>query len=450
MRAQMLNIGSSCINQIGRNWSEQTAFYRFMNNDKVTESSLLSQCLSQQDSIDQEEELLVIQDTSQINLNHLQKSIKDKEGLGVLNDGLTLGYYFHGSLVLNKNYDVKGISDVIMYGRPAPSTEESQYVRSRRRDNFPIEEKESYRWLLSVRNSTKYLKNPDRLTFISDREGDIYEVLDQIDRQGSKFIIRSQHNRKINLEDDSNCRLKEFISTLKIQKKYRIKVPADDRGNKMRSAKLNIRYSKIKLSSPTHYGYETDFSSQIECYVVNVFEEVKKGEKAPENLISWTILTNRKVENVKEAQGIIKDYRNRWPIEDVFRGMKNKGMQIDSATLKSGKALRKLAIMGFDISAIALKLRQAREGKNHIPVQEVFDEKQIECMDQLCSSLEGNTQKLKNPHSKNSLAWAAWIIARLGGWKGYKSQRPPGIITMKRGLIKFMDLFMGWSIKYPE
>jgi hypothetical protein len=38
-----------------------------------------------------------------------------------------------------------------------------------------------------------------------------------------------------------------------------------------------------------------------------------------------------------------------------------------------------------------------------------------------------------NPHPKASLAWAAWIIAKLGGWNGYASSKPPGPITFFNG-----------------
>lgn len=34
------------------------------------------------------------------------------------------------------------------------------------------------------------------------------------------------------------------------------------------------------------------------------------------------------------------------------------------------------------------------------------------------ASLEGRTDKLKNPHDSSSLAWFVWIVARLGGWSG--------------------------------
>ena len=69
-----------------------------------------------------------------------------------------------------------------------------------------------------------------------------------------------------------------------------------------------------------------------------------------------------------------------------------------------------------------------------------------------CLSLQSKIEdqgELKNPHRSDSLAWAAWIVARLGGWSGYQSQRPPGIITMEKGLEKFNPLFLGWSIRLP-
>ena len=64
----------------------------------------------------------------------------------------------------------------------------------------------------------------------------------------------------------------------------------------------------------------------------------------------------------------------------------------------------------------------------------------------ICKKLEGKTEKQKNPHAKNSMAWVAWIIARLGGWNGYRSESPPGPIVMLRGLQKFELQYEGWLL----
>ena len=54
---------------------------------------------------------------------------------------------------------------------------------------------------------------------------------------------------------------------------------------------------------------------------------------------------------------------------------------------------------------------------------------------------------IAKPHPVRSLAWAAWIIARLGGWKGYPSERPPGPITFKHGLDYFRACAAGWVLR---
>ncbi len=36
-----------------------------------------------------------------------------------------------------------------------------------------------------------------------------------------------------------------------------------------------------------------------------------------------------------------------------------------------------------------------------------------------------------------NLKWGVWIIARLGGWKGYASEKRPGPQTIHRGLSEF-------------
>jgi len=60
--------------------------------------------------------------------------------------------------------------------------------------------------------------------------------------------------------------------------------------------------------------------------------------------------------------------------------------------------------------------------------------------------MKQNKTQVQNNYSECELSWASWVIARLGGWKGYTKQRPPGPITMKRGLDKFDLIYQGWLL----
>ena len=62
---------------------------------------------------------------------------------------------------------------------------------------------------------------------------------------------------------------------------------------------------------------------------------------------------------------------------------------------------------------------------------------------------QGNTEKLKNPFDPDSLAWYAWIVARMGGWSGYTSKgyRPAEPKTMARGLKRLDVMVAGWTLR---
>ena len=80
------------------------------------------------------------------------------------------------------------------------------------------------------------------------------------------------------------------------------------------------------------------------------------------------------------------------------------------------------------------------------PAEEVFNKEEIICLKELSSKYEQKKTQVKNTNPTKKLSWATWIIARLGGWKGAAKQRPPGPITIKKGLEKFDLIFQGWKL----
>jgi hypothetical protein len=66
-----------------------------------------------------------------------------------------------------------------------------------------------------------------------------------------------------------------------------------------------------------------------------------------------------------------------------------------------------------------IQLTQGRDGTDQMPASNAFTESEIDTLAALGPTLEGSTERQQNHHPMRSLAWAAWIIARLGGWNCY-------------------------------
>src|ERR1700712_786777 len=81
---------------------------------------------------------------------------------------------------------------------------------------------------------------------------------------------------------------------------------------------------------------------------------------------------------------------------------------------------------------------QARgEAGSTISALRVFTRNDLPILKALVRRLEGRTLKQKNRQPPETLAWATWVIARLGGWTGYDRERPPGPITMLEGFARY-------------
>ena len=67
----------------------------------------------------------------------------------------------------------------------------------------------------------------------------------------------------------------------------------------------------------------------------------------------------------------------------------------------------------------------------------------IEAVAAIGRHFAGATKPQQNPFAKGSLAWLAWIVARLGGWHGYYKR--PGPKTMRHGWDVFAARLQGYA-----
>jgi hypothetical protein len=147
----------------------------------------------------------------------------------------------------------------------------------------------------------------------------------------------------------------------------------------------------------------------------------------------------------EQALQVIQWYCWRWRIERLFATLKRSGMDIESTQLESVESIQRLTILALSVSLKVLQWVIGREQLD-LPAQVTFTEEEITCLTQLAPRLQGTTAQQQNPFPQTSLPWACWFIARLGGWSGYRSQRPPGTLTLVTGLRQFESIFLGWQM----
>jgi hypothetical protein len=94
---------------------------------------------------------------------------------------------------------------------------------------------------------------------------------------------------------------------------------------------------------------------------------------------------------------------------------------------------------------VDILLTQGRDSTDPMPASNVFIEPEIDTLAALGPTLEGSTERQQNRHPARSLAWAAWIIACLGGWNCY--DKLPGPITFRRGMEDFYAIHQGGQLE---
>jgi transposase len=282
---------------------------------------------------------------------------------------------------------------------------------------------------LSAKNN---LSNAEMITVVGDRESDILEIFERVPDYRTHLIIRASHDRILETEE----KISELLERTAVSGTHSIELPKITNQRKARMATLAIKYTPISLRNTQ--GEELN----IFCIQASEISSVPAGEKR----ISWVLLTTHLVSSLKMAIQILIWYTWRWIIEQIFRTMKNKGLRIEDSQIENPKKLQILSILCVATAIKIMSLVESRDGKNDRKAIDLFTDEELILLSLICKKLEGKTEKQKNPYTKRSMSWAAWILARLGGWNGYRSEGPPGPIVMLRGLQKFELQYEGWIL----
>ena len=416
-----------CLQALAESRNEAVQFGRFLDNEAVSADEMLVQAARHCSQRAAGRHVLAIQDTTEL---HFATHRASKRGFGAAGNGHDIGLFLHPVLAV----DAQSGGIIGLVGAQVMNRTDGPAADRRRRD---AEAKESRRWLAGAEQAVAALDEAAMLTVVADSESDVY---DQFARRPQRVHLLSRAAQDRCLEGGG--RLFGAVASWPEQDRYAIALP--QRGARpARSATVALRFGELTLKRPARAA--RSLAASVTLRVVDATEiDPPPGEEP----IRWCLLTTHTLGDVGAARQIIAWYRARWTIEQVFRTLKSAALQAEASQVSEARRFIKLVVAGLIAAVRVMQIVLARDGSTGQPLSDAADPAEQPMLTALNARLEGRTGKLRNPHPPTSLAWFAWIIARLGGWSGYTSKgyKPPGPKTIARGLHKLDAISNGWKL----
>jgi len=424
----MLCARSVGLRQIARgDWADQMRYWRFLANPRVTVEKIVDGWSDATRQAVRGRHVLALQDTSEIKF---ATSADDRRGLGKVGKGNVYGVLLHAMMAVDAD---TGACLGLAGGKVWTRRGDIKIPHAKR----ALEDKESLRWVATAAAAKEELAETAMITVVNDREGDFYAHWALTPGGNVHLLSRAMHDHA--LVGGGTLRKKvaqtPFCAKAAINLPRRLDRPA-------RQAHLSLRFGSVVLKRPD--GKDKDLPESV---ALNFIEAVELHPPKGAEPVHWLLLTTHEVRSAEDAFTIVGWYKMRWIIEQLFRSMKRQGLRVEDSQLQTADRLMKMVAIAAKAATIVIQLVQARNGGAELPPEFVFSADEIEALQAINAGFKGKTALQTNPHPKKTLAWAAWIIAKLGGWTGYASHTPPGPITFHNGLDYFQKLFVGWTIK---
>lgn len=433
LHAALVDRPGSCIRRLGGTRAGEIQFTRFLRNKAVTAAEI-AECAAERTAARVAgRDVVVVQDTSELALGGRRAKAN---GYGPVGKGGALrGLLLHAVLAVDAGTGaVLGLVDAPVRNRSGGK------VKSRR--SRKTAQKESQRWLEGTACAGMVLAAARSITGVSDRESDIYEHFVQCP-PNMHLIVRACQNRRIETDDEEHTRLLfAHVDSLPEQGRFAADIPAAP-GRKARTSELAVRFDRVELRRPLHGA--SDLPPAITLTIVDVRETSTADGQKP---IHWRLLTTHTVTSLEDAQRVVDLYRMRWVVEEYFHTIKTAGFDIEQADIAEPKIMIKLVAAIAVAAVTVMQLVKARDGTTDQNLLEAFEPADQPILEAVSARLEGKTARQQNPHPKGSLAFAAWVIARLGGWTGYYDK--PGPKTMRRGLEDFQRIKYGSTLRLKD
>jgi hypothetical protein len=390
-------------------------FTRFLRNKRVKPEEMVATARARTTALAKRRHILAIQDTT---------TLRD--------DGKQNSLCLHAMIAVDaEDGALLGLVDGVFLSRSGG--------KKRQCAKRPFAEKESRRWLDATQTAAGLVQaGAAEVTVIADQEGDIYEQF-ACRPAAAELLIRAHHDRI--LQDAGT--LYGCMQEVAELGRQTIDLRANP-GRRARQVVLALRARKVTVVRPKR-NRAVEAKKLPESVTLTLVEAREVDAADDVTPVHWRLLTTRTVVTLEDACRITDFYRQRWTIEQLFRIMKTKGFDIEAVRIAEDGPFENLTTATLIAAVQVLQMVRERDGAAGRPLQDAIDPEDRPALEAICRSLEGKTDKQKNPHRKATLAYASWVCARLGGWTGYYDK--PGPIVMMHGLRALKAMLRGWKLR---
>lgn len=410
-----------CLRRLGGNRGGELRAGRFFANGKVTAERIIAGWSERTGAACADRHVLAIQDRTEVKF---PTTAQRRRGLGPVKKGNAFGLLVHAMIAV----DASCGSCLGLVGGDVWSRDGVNPVPHEKR---PLADRESMRWIETTRQAGAVLQSAAQVTVVADREADMYALWGSA--EDVHLLVRARKDR---LLADGGL-LFAAAARFPLAGQRRIELAAREPGRAKRTATVELRYGDVVIVRPQHErDHSLPPSTQLRLVEVREIDPPEDAEP-----VHWRLLSTHTIADAAAAWEIVRWYQLRWVIEQMFRVMKSQGLQLEDSQLGSAERLVKLAAVATKAACVDIQLTQSRDGTDQMAASNVFDEAEMDTLAALCPTLEGATERQRNTHPPHNLAWAAWSIARLGGWNCY--YKPPGPITFRRGMEAFQQIHRG-------
>jgi len=431
--------------------AELEATYRLFDNEKVKFENLLEPHVkTSRLRIAAHPVVLLVNDTTEIDVTRPTQQV---EGSGLLDGNSRRGALLHLLEAFTPDGTPLGTIDALHWTRDDNKPKLATKTRAERAAT-PIEEKESYRWLLSLRRAREEASRcpATKFVYLADSEADIYDLIAEASEEPRKldWIIRSCQDRALVDDDEERSVLDHLHEELQAcpvlyEQEIKIrgrdpKIACDDRDRRQprqtRESLVEVRVQQITLRAPEK------IAGQLPDVTVNAVLIREKNPPEGDVPVEWLLLTSLPIATSDQVRLIIEYYCHRWMIEIFFRTLKM-GCRVEERQFETMK--RQMACLAIYMIVAWRTLLVCRLGRGcpEISCEAIFTPGEWRSVYQVV------TRKTP-PKEPPKLQEMVRLVARLGGYVSRKRGDEPGPQTVWLGLQRLYDIALCYELFSAE